>query len=51
MSGKETAPGDYLLILEQQYRPSYQSTLKDLKKPDHPSSTTVELSEYHNFKI
>jgi hypothetical protein len=37
MSGKETAPGDYLLILEQKYRLSYQNALKDLKKP-HPKN-------------
>jgi hypothetical protein len=49
--GKESAPGDYLLILEQQYKPAYQASLRDAgKRPEKPV-TSVLLSEYRNFKI
>jgi hypothetical protein len=36
--------------LEQQYRPSYQSSLKDGKRAEKPT-TSVQLSEYRNYKI
>jgi hypothetical protein len=50
LAGKETAPGEYLLILEQQYRPSYQTSLRDIKRAEKPM-TSVQLGEYRNYKI
>ncbi len=50
-NGKDPAPGDYLLILEQQYRPSYASTLSTKKSKKEPVTKSIMLTEYQNYAI
>lgn len=50
-NGKDPAPGDYLLILEQQYRPSYSSTVQAKKGRKDTVTKSVMLTEYQNYAI